>query len=172
MEFDLYVPAANFPLACDPKSAIVGSPARQWMEDREARIDARSPRMVAPDTNLVIDYEGNRYSAMNIRTYADRAAHAAGRQKEFYPTVARMIVPAKRLIRVATFDYEREQVRCLGEDCVLMLMEWLEVDHAALQDELRGTTIRTVRAARSRFAPSIVGDRAQQEAPPLGRSDG
>lgn len=147
MEFNLYVPRPDFPLACDAKSAIVGSPARQWMEDREARADGRSPRMVAPDTNLVIDYEGNRYSAMNMRTYADRAAHAAGRQKEFYPTVARMIVPAKRLIRVATFDYEQEQVRCLDESAVLLLMEWLDVDHAALQDELRGTSVQAVRAA-------------------------
>lgn len=149
MQFNLYVPAANFPLAADPKSAIVGSPARQWLEDREARIDGRTARMVAPDTNLVCDYEGNRYNSMNIRTYADRAAHAAGRQKEFYPTVARMIVPAKRLVRVATFHYEQEQVRCLDENAVLTLMRWLDVDHAALQDELRGTSISAVRAVRA-----------------------
>lgn len=149
MHFDLYVPREGFPLSCDPKSAIVGSPARQWMEEREARIDGRSPKMVAPDTTLVIDYEGNRYGAVNMRTYADRATHAAGRQKEHYPTVARMIVPAKRLIRVATLDYEQEQVRCLDEDAVLTLMKWLDVDHPALQDELRGTTVRTIRAARA-----------------------
>lgn len=147
MHFDLYVPGPSFPLSCDPKSAIVGSPARQWLEDREALIDGRTPRQVAPDTNLVVDYEGNRYGAMNMQTYADRALVCAGRHKEHYPTIARVIVPAKRLIRVATFDYGSEQVQLLGEDEVLKLMEWLEVDHEALQPELRGTSVRATHAS-------------------------
>lgn len=149
MEFDLYVPCdTNLrSVSVDPRSAIVGTPARQWVERREAKIDGRLPRMVAGDTNLVIDFEGNRYGAQNMRTYADRAMHAAGRQHECYPTVARCIIPSRLLVRVATLDYDREQVRCLDEDGVLALMRWLEVDHARLQDELKGTSMRAVRAA-------------------------
>lgn len=147
MHFDLYVPREGFPLACDPKSAIVGSPARQWMEGREAKIDGRSARSVAPDSNLVIDFEGNRYNALNMKTYADRAVHAAGRHHEHYPTVARCVVPQKRLIRVATFDLEGEQVQLLGPDEVQALMRWLDVDHPALQTELQGTSIRSLRSA-------------------------
>lgn len=149
MQFDLYVPRAGFPLACDPKSAIVGSPARQWLEAREAKIDGRSERQIAPDSNLVIDFEGNRYNSQNMRTFADRAVHAAGRHREHYPTVARCVVPRKRLMHVATFDLEAEQVTMLGPDEVQALMRWLDVTHEQLQPELQGTSRRAVDAARA-----------------------
>jgi hypothetical protein len=154
MQFDLYVPRANLKLAVDPRSAIVGTSSRQWLEGREARIDRREPREVGGDTNLVIDFEGNRYNASNMVTYADRAMHAAGRQRECYPTVARAIVPSRQLVRVATLDYDHEQVRCLDEDGVLELLRWLEVTHEQLQVELRGTSMRAVRAARDLDIPA------------------
>lgn len=147
MHFALYVPRPGFPLSCDPKSAIVGSHARQWFEEREALIDGRLPKQVAPDTNLIVDYEGNRYGALNMQTYADRALVCAGRHKKKYPTVARCVVPAKRLIRVATFDYETEQVELLGDDEILTLMRWLDVGRVELQAELHGTSVRSMRAA-------------------------
>ena len=146
MQFDLYVPRDGFLSLVDPKSAIVGMGSRQWLENREARIDGRDPRTVEGDDSLVLDFEGNRYNAMNIKTYADKAMHAAGRQSECYPTVARAIVPASQVVLVATLDFDTEQVRCADENGVLELMRWLEVDHAQLQVELRGTSIHAARA--------------------------
>lgn len=39
---------------------------------------------------LVLDYEGNLYGAENLRTYAERLKHAAGRAAANYPTLARL----------------------------------------------------------------------------------
>lgn len=53
---------------------------------------------------IVIDYEGGRYHQSNIKTFADRVYHAAGRHSERYPTAARMSVEADSLVKVGTFD--------------------------------------------------------------------
>jgi hypothetical protein len=82
----VYVPQVGALPWVDPGSGIVGS-----------SLDG------IPD-KLLIDYEGNRHHAVNLVTLADRLAQAAGRHLTRYPTVARAVVDADRLLWVGTFD--------------------------------------------------------------------
>lgn len=58
----------------------------------------------------LVDYEGNLPGAMNIRTFADRVAHAAGRAATSYPTIARSLAQPEHLVLVGWFDSERGQI--------------------------------------------------------------
>lgn len=49
---------------------------------------------------VLIDFEGNRYGAVNIVTFADRCLHAHDRQTTSYPTIARAIVTSEALVHV------------------------------------------------------------------------
>lgn len=110
----VYVPAQNSELQSiiEPASGIVGSP----VETEEG-------------TQIRIDYEGNLYSADNIKTFGDRVQHAAGRHGEGdqppYPTVARQVVDRQALIPVGRYDSEQGEV--LVEDRQA-LREWLGLD--------------------------------------------
>lgn len=110
----VYVPAQNSELRSmiAPASGIVGSPVET--DD--------GPKMR-------IDYEGNIYSADNIKTFADRVQHAAGRHggqdQPPYPTVARQIVEPGALIPIGRYD--REEGRVIVENRKA-LREWLDRD--------------------------------------------
>lgn len=147
--FNVYVPAEGSALGIDPGSAIVGSPSSEWFDYESDR----------DDEMLVIDYEGRRYNQANMVTFADKCVHAAGRHKDHYPTVARLTVPADRVIRVATFHEQIERVEIDGQgdepegNCLVKLARWIglveERDGLAdfinsdqLHRELRGTSIR------------------------------
>src|SRR5215471_3957209 len=80
------------------------------------------------DTGLVlIDYEGNRYDAVNLRDYGSRVRRAYERQTASYPTVARMVVPVDALVRVGTFDPLDDEVRLdVGGD--ELVRQWLDVE--------------------------------------------
>jgi hypothetical protein len=146
--FDIYIPnpAATAGLGIDPASAIVGSPANQWLEGRQARVEQRESRVIDPadDRRLILDFEGNRYRASNIVTFADRCVHAAGRHKQHYPTVARIMVKAEEVVRVGSFDLEREEVE-VDVEHFKALCSWTGLDAAGLFPELRGTSIRAQR---------------------------
>ena len=65
--------------------------------------------MVGVDTGAhrsLVDYEGNRYGAENMRLYSERLLHAAGRHVDQYPTVARLWARHIDLIEVGSYDYE------------------------------------------------------------------
>lgn len=138
--FDIYVPTGEL-LArerIDARSGIVGTPVIEWFEyDGDDREDADAERMV-------IDFEGNRYGAQNIVTYADRLVHAAGRHREHYPTVARLVVDRSELVRVGTFDLRAERARVDNRENRQQLAEWLGVAVEPLDGELVGTSIRAV----------------------------
>lgn len=98
---DVYVPNPDHQgglqtSGIDPKSAIVGR------------------RMVGhdPESPVLIYYEGNRYGAANIVTFADRCMLAAGRLIDNAPTVATRLVHCDAVIRVAGYlpDHRRVQV--------------------------------------------------------------
>lgn len=76
------------------------------------------------DQRVLIDYEGNLYGASNIKTYADRLRHAAGRHTERYPTVARRFVTTIDVIQIGTFDYGTGEIEIMNP---VLLAEWLEV---------------------------------------------
>lgn len=78
-----------------------------------------------------IDYEGNRYGASNLVTYADRVKYAHGRHVAHYPTVARSYVRRDELIYVGSFDPDTGTVTVANVDA---LSDWLDgVESSDLQ---------------------------------------
>jgi hypothetical protein len=120
----VYVPVAGSPVekTVDPRSAIVGTRASDWLGARPTTVSALSD---ADNSALCIDYEGGRHAA-NIKTFADRCLHAGGRHVEHYPTVARMFIADTELQLVGEFDGERVTVSDIDA-----LADWLQVDDLA-----------------------------------------
>jgi hypothetical protein len=123
-----YVPQPDTILArmIDPRSGIVGRP------DGHGRIN--------------LYYEGNRFGAENVRTYADRCAIAAGRLQENYPTIARSLVDLTNVRRIGTWTPFGVQLD--GASGMNALTRWLGLgredaaglwlaDHDALAAELQ-----------------------------------
>ena len=124
----------------DRGSGIVGQRVRAL----SYRPGTRTP---ADDWLLLLDYEGNRYNAANIKTYADRVKHAAGRQATLYPTVARAHVEATDVVKIGEFDPDTGVVT-VGKnapadenDCWNRLANWLGIWPSELiLDDLRVTS--------------------------------
>lgn len=102
--FDIYIPAPGSHLRAmiDAGSGIVGTPAREWM-GHDATDEGDSSR-------IVIDYEGNRFRAAHIVTFADRVSHAADRHQHHYPTVARSMVDRQDLVLLGRYSAGRVYV--------------------------------------------------------------
>lgn len=77
-------PASRIESVVDPESAVVGF-EDEWFDGH---------------SNIDVHYEGNRYGAVNMKTFADRVHHAASRMRERYPTTAKSMVPKSDLILV------------------------------------------------------------------------
>lgn len=132
---DVYVPVEGaLALATvDPHSGIVGSGAQGWLDSAEQNDLHR----------IVLDFEGNRFQAANIVTFADRVSHAADRHKAHYPTVARIVVDVDQVRRAGTFypQWRRVEVDDAGE--LLAIAKWLgmfdgeQFDADRLHAELR-----------------------------------
>ena len=126
---DVFIPAGEGPWSIDPGSGIVGT---------------IEPAIVGNDPDvLVVDYEGNRYNAVNIITYADRVAHAAGRHVTKYPTAARAWVSPGSMIQVGEFDPTTGVVTLTAERLVL---DWCSLTEDQLDAELLTTAYRDVMA--------------------------
>jgi hypothetical protein len=97
-------------------SGIVGSP---WQHDSR---------------QVVLDFEGNLYSAANIHTFADRVHHAWGRHSGEYPTIARMVVGAETVRQVGWYDPDDQE---LDVNDRAALAAWLDCDETDLDEELR-----------------------------------
>ena len=78
---------------------------------------------------VVVDYEGNRYGAVNMVTFADRCMIAADRQEADYPTIARAMMQVEGLMKIGEWDGERGRVVLdRGKTPKEMLAAWLDVD--------------------------------------------
>lgn len=108
----VYVPkgAAAERLGIDPRSGIVGRPA--------------SPSLVE------LYYEGNRFGASNIVTFADRCWHAFDRMDRAYPTVARSLASVEDVIDAGTFTVGHGVDPHDGA-ALAALAGWLELDFPA-----------------------------------------
>lgn len=92
MLFEILVPKLTSPYAktIDPRSAIVGRAGHHgyW----------------------IIDYEGNRSGAANLKLFDERLLHAAGRGATRYPTTARLYIRVGELEShfdvVGSYNYE------------------------------------------------------------------
>lgn len=111
-EVVVYLPAGGHPATAGITrgSAIVGQPKRGADE-------------------VTIDFEGAIFGQANMRSLADRAAHAAGRMLEAYPTVARRVVPRDALLAVGTFDLREERITLAGPDSERAVAAWLGTRH-------------------------------------------
>lgn len=128
----VYVPAEGSYLGIDPASGIVGTP----------KLTETGPR-------VLIDFEGNRFRAVNVETFADRCNVAHGRHAMSYPTTARAFADADELHRVGTFYRQHGRVELEDGLELVRLAKWLglwqetgaepPVDAAALARELRCT---------------------------------
>ncbi|HEU5105198.1 MAG TPA: hypothetical protein VFU11_05110 [Solirubrobacterales bacterium] len=116
----VYVPAPGHEvdtLTIAPGSAIVGIPE------------------VGAD-RVHVYFEGNRFGAVNIKTLADRALHAAGRLLQDYPTTAQMEVSRESLLAVGSFDYSGVRIVLTGPESRREVARWLslaEFDPAELE---------------------------------------
>ena len=128
--FPVYIPEAAAPAA---------------VRDTVALIDPKSAIVSAPDPSgdeLLVYFEGNRYRAANMITFADRALHAAGRLASNYPTIAKATVPRRALTHVGLFT-PGHGVDVPDAGALVALARWLELldgerfDSDALHAELR-----------------------------------
>jgi hypothetical protein len=93
-------------------------------------------RPVAGADDVEVYYEGNVHGAANMRTLADRAAHACGRMLQSYPTVAKRIVPREALVVVGTFEPRASRIILTGPQSERAVADWLgvpELDPAELE---------------------------------------
>lgn len=113
----VYVPAGTGELlGIDPRSGIVGQPVANGFVE--------------------VYFEGNRFGASNIVTFADRCHHAADRMWESYPTIARKTVPASLLEEAGTFT-EGHGVDPADVKHTLRLVRWIGCTQDELGVELR-----------------------------------
>lgn len=94
---------------------------------------ARGSAIVGPAGNgeagqVSVDYEGNLYGTANIKTFADRARHAAGRQHVLYPTRTRSTVLRSELRQVGWFDSEVGIMLLDDKQAQDALASWLGVE--------------------------------------------
>jgi hypothetical protein len=148
MELDVYVPAdsAAASLTIDAGSGIVGTAS-----DELGR--------------TLVDFEGNRYGAVNLVTYADRVHCAADRHVVRYPTTARALLDTITLVRVGTFDPETGDIDLLGADedpdaARARIAAWCGVTPADVDAQLRTTSARhqmrrEIAAARASGNPDL-----------------
>ena len=99
----------------DPRSAIVGADPEELSHGAADRV--------------VIYYEGNRYGASNIKTFADRAMLAGGRCVERYPTSAMRAVLAEALVKVGTLYLDHKRVEVEDGLSLTRLAKWLDQGH-------------------------------------------
>lgn len=106
----LVVPADPARSLIEPGSAIV---ARPFDEGR-----------------VLCDYEGNRYGAVNLQRFAERAWVAFSRAVDNYPTTARCSLDADDVVEIGVFDAD-ERVVHLYDDKVSVAADWIGVDEVA-----------------------------------------
>ena len=113
MRLNVYVPKPDRLPQIQPGAGIIGTDRH----DNPMRI--------------LVDYEDNRSAAVNIRTYADRLAHAADRHLTGYPTSNRLLADPDDLLLVGTFDPNTGVVQPSNSEA---LEAWLADEHGAIPD--------------------------------------
>jgi hypothetical protein len=63
---------------------------------------------VSGDEMIDVYYEGNRYGAINMRTFSERVKQAAGRLQQRYPTVAHGAFLRSEFAVVGTYRFEND----------------------------------------------------------------
>lgn len=94
----------------------------------------------AANPAVIVYYEGNLYRFDNIKTFADKAMHAADRQSQRYPTSAMACIDREDLIEVGTYDLAQQRITSITERD--LLVAWAPEDACNLpsDDELSAQT--------------------------------
>ena len=84
-----------------------------------------------PSGGYILDFEGNRYGAVNLVRYGDRVHNALGRQQVRYPTAARHYVKDLSEYQViGRFNANLGHVELLDAPGIVdALQSWLGVEH-------------------------------------------
>lgn len=98
----VYIPMGEDFMGIAPGSAIVGSELT--------------------DGQIRIDYEGGLHGQIGFESFDRRAMQAAGRHVRHYPTSARIVVPAKDLQAIGTYDTDTWTLRVDNQSA---LQAWL-----------------------------------------------
>ena len=132
-EVRVYLPAPNAPALSHvlAGSAIVSRHQR-----------AHRPDEPGGPARLLVHYEGNRYGAANMVTYADQAMLAYWRMRDHYPTVAQAAVLVEQLVRIGTLDAERGEIELVDAEHARDLAEWLGCSTERLRAELHVKGVR------------------------------
>lgn len=104
----------------------VGTPAEQLI----ARGSAVVGRGDVSEGRTLVYYEGNLYGAQNMRVFADRVTHAAGRMREAYPTIAKALLPIESLREVGVGDLSSLTLTFINDREALQ--DWLESEELPL----------------------------------------
>lgn len=122
--------------------------APELLKAAVARIDRGSGIVGSEPTTgdrILIFFEGNRFGAQNMVTFADRCYFAGSRLLDDYPTVAQAYVPAGALKQAGWYypHYGRVEIRDVHD--MIALAHWLdlEVGDDRLQRELRFAGVRS-----------------------------
>lgn len=113
-----------------------GTAARAAIAEQSGVVGSR-----AEGGRVLLDYEANMHGAVNIKTFADKVHHAAGRHTAGYPTRARTEVDNAAVIEVGRYDGERVILDAERREAVA---DWLGVDPGALDTECERSDRRPV----------------------------
>lgn len=90
-------------------------------------------------TFIVIDFEGNKFGSENMRSWAEKVFHAAGRHVCCYPTVARMTVSPSMVRKIGTYDVATDRIHLEDAEA---LKAWIGAeDYAELAITKEGTVL-------------------------------
>lgn len=81
------------------------------------------------EDHVELYFEGNRYDAVNVRTWEQKVAVAAGRMSVSYPTVAKMVASKDELLEVGEYDTQSRETRWVNTpSSVPVIIDWLLPD--------------------------------------------
>jgi hypothetical protein len=101
-----------------------------------------SPDEPEGPARVLVYFEGNKYGASNMATYADRAMFDHWRMRERYPTVAQAAVAAEQLVRIGMLDPERGAIELVDDEHAPDLADGLGCSPGRLRDELHVKGVR------------------------------
>lgn len=104
----LYIPTASNRHAILPGAALVG----EW------------DFMVG---RVMLDFEGNKYGAVNLQRYIERCMVAWHRHATRYPTVSRIWVLSGEVSEIGFLDTERKRA-AVGPNDLPRLAQWLDME--------------------------------------------
>ena len=132
-EVRVYLPAPNAPAL---SHVLTGSAIVSHHQP------AHSPDEPGGPARVLVSYDGNRYAAANMATYADRAMLAHWRMRDHYRPWPRPRRRPSSWCGPGTLDPERGEIELVDTEHAPDLAEWLGCSPERLRDELHVKGVR------------------------------